>query len=305
MAPMVVNEGTEELEQNFHHPETGQSAHNAGTTNTQRASGESAQKSHKNENIANAVNKIIACIKDNKKKESRRAIKGLMLAIREQAAIKQRAPNDNAPVTKGEFKNILKAALLNRLPIVRPNQTPPQHRSWAAVITGILSSDEAWQIKMVVPARRSRKLVVRSGNAAAPLRNKTPQEIIQTINTATGKSNAITAKTMQNGNVVITFETNADQKAQNTEWVVKAFGETASITRKKLAVIAKKLSASKLRNTYDEAKLATILRQNNNNLKIMRCKRFLFRNSTNKYAALILHLSDIKAAQKLYSTGLL
>jgi hypothetical protein len=37
----------------------------------------------------------------------------------------------------------------------------------------------------------------------------------------------------------------------------------------------------------------------------MRCKRFLFRNPTNKYAALILHLSDIKIAQELCSTGLL
>jgi hypothetical protein len=74
---------------------------------------------------------------------------------------------------------------------------------------------------------------------------------------------------MQSGDVVVTFEIDVDQKAQNTEWVVKAFGETASIAKKELAVIAKELLASKLRNTYDEAKLATILRQNNNNLKIM------------------------------------
>jgi hypothetical protein len=62
-------------------------------------------------------------MRDDKKKEGRRAIEGLMLAIREQAAMKQRAPSDNAPVTRGELKNILKAALLNRLPTVRPNQT--------------------------------------------------------------------------------------------------------------------------------------------------------------------------------------
>jgi hypothetical protein len=37
----------------------------------------------------------------------------------------------------------------------------------------------------------------------------------------------------------------------------------------------------------------------------MRYKRFLFRNPTDKYAALILHLSDVKAAQELCSTGLL
>jgi hypothetical protein len=83
-------------------------------------------------------------MRDNKKKKGRRAIKELVLAIREQAAIKQRAPSDDAPVIRGELKNILKAALLNRLPIVRPNQTFFQHRSWATVIAGTLSSDGAW-----------------------------------------------------------------------------------------------------------------------------------------------------------------
>jgi hypothetical protein len=124
MAPMVVDEGTEELEQNFHHPEAGQSAYNAGITNTQRTSGEGAQESYRNENVANAVNKIIACMGDDKKEEGRRAIKGLVLAIREQAAMEQRAPSDDAPVTRGELKDILEAALLNRLSTVRPNQTP-------------------------------------------------------------------------------------------------------------------------------------------------------------------------------------
>jgi hypothetical protein len=37
----------------------------------------------------------------------------------------------------------------------------------------------------------------------------------------------------------------------------------------------------------------------------MRYKRSLSRNSTNKYTALILHLSDIKVAQELYNIGLL
>jgi hypothetical protein len=65
---------------------------------------------------------------------------------------------------------------------------------------------------------------------------------------------------MQGGDVVVTFRTDADQKAQNTERVTKAFGETANIARRELAVIAKELSAFKLRNTRDEAELAATLR---------------------------------------------
>jgi hypothetical protein len=64
-------------------------------------------------------------MRDDKKEEGRRAIKGLVLAIREQAAMEQRALSDDAPVTRSELKDILEAALLNRLPTVRPNQTPP------------------------------------------------------------------------------------------------------------------------------------------------------------------------------------
>jgi hypothetical protein len=99
--------------------------------------------------------------------------------------------------------------LANRTP------TPPQPGSWAAVGAKAASSDGAWQPKMVVPARRSRKLVVRGGGADANLRNQTPQNIIQAVNTAMDGNNAIAAKTMQNNDIIIIFRNDAEPKIIN------------------------------------------------------------------------------------------
>jgi hypothetical protein len=62
-----------------------------------------------------------------------------------------------------------------------------------------------------------------------------------------------------------------------------------------LAVLAKGLSAKKLRNAHDEAGLAKILRQANNQ-KITRCRRSLLCNKKNKYAAFVIHFNDAQAA---------
>jgi hypothetical protein len=126
---------------------------------------------------------------------------------------------------------------------------------------------------MVVPAKRSRKLVIRGCNAKAELRNRTSQEIVQAVNTAMGKNDAMIARIMLNDNVIITFQIDAEPKTQNIKWITKAFGTLASLLKRKLAVITKELSAAKLRNIYDKAELATILNRSNNT-KIAKYRRY-------------------------------
>jgi hypothetical protein len=75
-----------------------------------------------------------------------------------------------------------------------------------------ISSDGAWQPKMVVLARRAKKLVIRNPGTEPSLRNRTPQEIIQAVNTATNNSDAIAAKTMRNNDIIIIFRNNANSK---------------------------------------------------------------------------------------------
>jgi hypothetical protein len=109
---------------------------------------------------------------------------------------------------------------------------------------------------------------------------------------ATGGNNAVAARTMFSGDVIMIFRGDADFRAQNTAWVTKAFGDAISIFKRKLAIFAKELFAKKLRDTYDKANLTKIFRQSNST-KITRCRRSLLRNKKNKYAALIIYISDI------------
>jgi hypothetical protein len=96
---------------------------------------------------------------------------------------------------------------------------------------------------------------------------------------------------MLNGNVVVIFRNDVNSKIQNTAWVTKAFGNSASISKRELAVFAKGLSAKKLRDAHDKADLAEIFRQANSQ-KIIRCRRSLLHNKRNKYAALVIYFSD-------------
>jgi hypothetical protein len=157
---------------------------------------------------------------------------------------------------------------------------------------------------MVVPARRAKELVIRNPKTEPSLRNRTPQKIVQAINTATSNNDAVAARTMLNGDVIIIFRNDANSKIQNTAWVTKAFGDSASISRRELAVLAKGLLAKKLRNAHDKAGLAEVLRQANSQ-KITHCRRSLPHNEGNKYATLVIHLSDAQAAQELCSVELL
>jgi hypothetical protein len=116
---------------------------------------------------------------------------------------------------------------------------------------------------MVVPARRAKELVIRNPGTEPSLRNRISQKIVQAVNIATNNNNAIAAKTMLNSDVIIIFRNNANFKTQNIAWVIKAFGDSASISKRELAVFAKGLSAKKLRNAHDEAGLAKVFRQTN------------------------------------------
>jgi hypothetical protein len=233
---------------------------------------------------------------ENKKKAGRRIIEKYAKILRNNFALKKREnnDNDNAFIIRQNLKNVIETVLQNRL---NPFSAAisPIIRSWAAVTAQITSSEAAWQPRVVVPARRTKELVIRDAESKPSLRNRTPQQIVQAVNTATGGSDAVAARTMLSGDVLVIFRGDADSRAQNTAWVTKAFSDAASIFKRELAIFAKGLPAKKLRDTHDKANLTEILRQSNS-IKITRYRRLLSRNKKNKYAALIIHISDVQAA---------
>jgi hypothetical protein len=65
MALMVINGGMGELEQSFHHPEAGQSAHNSSAQEEQRDRNEGASQKNGEENLLKAVNDIVGLLNEN------------------------------------------------------------------------------------------------------------------------------------------------------------------------------------------------------------------------------------------------
>jgi hypothetical protein len=117
MAPMVIDEGMGGLEQNFHHPKAGQSAHNSSAQEEQRNRSEGASQKNGEEDLLKAVNDIVGLLNENKKKTGRRAIKKYAKVLRDNFALKKRENNDddNASITRQNLKNVIETALRNRL----------------------------------------------------------------------------------------------------------------------------------------------------------------------------------------------
>jgi hypothetical protein len=217
MAPMVIDGGMGGFEQSFHHPEAGQSAHNSSAQEEQQNRSEGASQKNGEENLLKAVNDIVELLDKNKKKAGRRAIKKYAKILRDSFALKKRESNDNdnAPITRQNLKNVIETVLRNRS---NPFSAaiPPIVRSWAAIIAQTTSSEAAWQLRIIVPIRRAKKLVVRGARSEPSLRNRTPQQIVQAVNTATGGSDAVAARMMFSGDVMVIFRGNANFRAQNT-----------------------------------------------------------------------------------------
>jgi hypothetical protein len=261
MAPMVIDGGVGGFEQSFHHPEAGQSAHNSSAQKEQKDRSKEASQKNGKENLLKAVNDIVGLLDEDKKKVGRRIIERYAKVLRDNFALKKRENNDNnnAPITRQNLKNVIKTALRNRLNLFFA-AIPPIIRNWAAVIAQITSSEAIWQPRVVIPVRRTKELVVRDAGSEPLFRNRTLQQIVQVVNTATGGSDAVAARTMLSGDVVVIFRGDANFRAQNTAWVTKAFGDATSIFKRKLAVFAKGLFAKKLRDTHDKANLTEIFR---------------------------------------------
>jgi hypothetical protein len=213
MAPMVIDGGVGGLEQSFHHPEAGQNALNDNAARKQRDHGKEASQRDGEEDLLRAINEIVGLLDEDKKKAGRRAIERYAQVLRDSFAAEKRKSSDSndAPIMKRDLKNLLDTALRSRSNPFSIDQ-PPLVYSWAAVAAPAISSDGAWQPKMVVPVRRVKELVIRNLGTEFSLRNRISQEIIQIVNIATNNNDIITAKIMLNNNVIIIFRNNANFK---------------------------------------------------------------------------------------------
>jgi hypothetical protein len=173
MAPMVIDGGIGGFEQSFHHPEAGQSAHNSSAKEEQRDRSKGASQKNGEEDLLKAVNDIVGLLDEDKKKAGRRAIERYAKVLRDSFVLEKRESNDdNAFITRQNLKNVIETALRNR-PNFFSAAISLMIRSWAAVIAQTTSSEAAWQLRVVIPIRRAKELVVRDAESEPSFQNRT------------------------------------------------------------------------------------------------------------------------------------
>ncbi|KAK8013598.1 hypothetical protein PG991_009191 [Apiospora marii] len=274
--PMVVDAGRAGFAQSQHHPRSNVAAYNQGPQTPQtRPGSDNGSKRGIGEAIEHLERLITSlAVPEGVREEIFQVIGELRAETTEPRP--HLDDDDNAPVTRGELRKIVGEA------IAQATQDPKavQTKSWAQVASAPRGSDPAaWQPKVIVPARRNREVVIKSVDQSNDIQKRRPADIVQSVNTAIGHSEAIAARKLPSGDIVLTFKDEAKKHAENNGWVLNAFGSNAQLARRELAVIAKGIPAKKLRDTHDEAALLrNLLADKYNPREISKCKRSLPKN---------------------------
>ena len=123
-------------------------------------------------------------------------------------------------------------------------------KSWAEVAGGRISTSTGTtdEPRRAVPARHPRELIVKAPNKAPEMASHTAQQLVDTTNTAIGRQEAVAARRLQSGDIVLTFKEDPCETAKRDDWVQTAFGAGALVQRREYAVIVKGLPAIELRS---------------------------------------------------------
>jgi len=305
--PMVVDEGPRGLEQSQHHPNAGLGAY-ASTHRDNNA------ESPPQRPIEDEIKLLTIQITSRVKEDEIEFVKDRLEKLCECAHALGRSRVDASPTTHDSNNNaairkaieeILPSALSKALGTIPVN--PNEKKSWANVAASTSphqsSAASRWQPKAVVPARRQREVIIRAPGAAEALTKRSPQQVVSAVNTARNCADAVAARRLPSGDVILTFKEAVGTEDNTDSWVKTAFGPTAILHRREVAVIVKGLPAQRLR-TADDTELLKAL-QKDNTIHITRCKKILPKNRDLKYATATLHVSNVDAAKRLCSDGLI
>ncbi|KAI1357998.1 hypothetical protein F5Y08DRAFT_346164 [Xylaria arbuscula] len=155
----------------------------------------------------------------------------------------------------------------------RPRETTPlpkPTRKWAQ--TAAAASPEAWQQvnTKAIPRRRNREVLVHGAGLHEDLRKRKPLDILLAVNTEPQGAEAIAARKLKSGDVVVTFTSKIPE----------------NINQGGLAVIAKGVPAERLKQIY----------QDNELLKVVPASRF---------ASVLLFANTFNTAHELVENGFL
>jgi hypothetical protein len=180
--------------------------------------------------------------------------------------------------------------------------TPAQPRSWASIVSGTTGQSgggAVWEPRKVVPARHAREVVIKTKGCTPP---QSAAEVVSRVNTALRSSEALAARQLQSGDIVVLFKNNAEAHTQDSSWVKAAFGDQATLARRTYAVLAKGIPRGSIERRAEDDTKAEI--EKVNKVQVARCRTRLPKSKEAKYGALLIEVESVAAAQQMCSQGI-
>ncbi|CAJ2504452.1 Uu.00g118460.m01.CDS01 [Anthostomella pinea] len=229
--PMVIDQGRAGLEQSLHYPNVGRSATNV----TVPAKG--------------ALEEVVQIVYRYAAIEAQKATE----ATANTATITTRN-RDTEAITRDKLNRSIKAAFrrfMPKTPQAVPGTTGP--RSWANVAAagGSVTTNTP---KVFVPVRIQREVIIQNSGSILEMTKRTAVEAVQAMNMAIGAQEAVAARRLPSGDVVVTFLNTINKYKEGTAaWIRVAFGATTEQSCREFMVIAKGLLYRILREAHTKS----------------------------------------------------
>ncbi len=300
--PMVIDGGAAGLDQSRHHPDAGTSATVTPTPRPRRD--ETAEEARGGELTA-LMTRFESLVSLGHAAEALGAAR-VYIAMERRVGGEPDAITDY-PATIREISTIVQAemattiqtavqtAIRTALPQAAPAVSTGS-RSWANVAATKHSggTGATWEPKLVVPARRSREVMIKQGEHDEGEAHRTPADVVAAVNTALGANEAVAVRRFKSGDTLVTFKEQADTYKTNDGWIEKAFGTKATRARREFTVLAKGIPQGAIRtaHTHRETLLADLKKHNMEG--IVRVTPRMPKNSN--FASLLLGCGSVEAA---------
>ncbi|KAJ3553880.1 hypothetical protein NPX13_g10770 [Xylaria arbuscula] len=163
---------------------------------------------------------------------------------------------------------------------------PKPTRKWAQ--TAAAASPEAWQQvnTKAIPRRRNREVLVHGAGLHEDLRKRKPLDILLAVNTEPQGAEAIAARKLRSGDVVVTFTSKIPENINQGG-----------------LVIAKGVPAERLKQIHQDNELLKAVQDKYP--EVGRCKRLLSKSPASRFASVLLFANTFNAAHELVENGFL
>ena len=270
--PMEIDGGIASLEQSRHHPHAALKAVSDLTNAPENRASSSSKAARKHErtrtqtsgtsSVRELLNQLVALVADDLKNQACSIAKEVLIATEATKTSPKEGRNKETGQSWDEVRKLVveeaseAAATAVKELLSEVKKTTGAGSTWAAVAArGVAVTAQQQELpKKVIPARQSLEMLIRGSEMPLNLARRTPQEIVQAINTASTRKGAVAARTLPSGDIVVTFkdeETRGWHK-QEADWIQEAFGEQAKEAKRTVAILIKGLRKADLQGLREK-----------------------------------------------------